>query len=417
MTIQDGIVYKGERIVIPSSMRKEMKEKAHAGHLGINSCLRRARDLIFWPGMSAELRQYIETCGICAMHTDKQPQETPIIIGTPPWPWQSVASDLFTRKGQEYMVTVDYHSNYFELDKIPNTTSETVIDKMKGHFARHGIPDRLITDNGTQYTSSLFKSFTRDWKIKHETISPGNSQANGAAEAAVKQAKRLLKKCKASGEDLYIGLLNLRNTPTEGLNTSPAQRLLGRRTKSLMPMAESKLRPGYINPEKEAELKEDRRAQAADMSKKDLKPLQTGDNIRMQPIDTGKTEWQEAKVTKQLTSRSYEVTTDKGKKYRRNRRFLKKSKKSTHSLPLQAEQTRRTSSLQPEQTQRTPSPPAPIKSAAQDRVAPALTAEPKSANPRAAIPPTAPPTVTPETVGETRSRYGRKIKKVVRMDV
>ena len=50
LTVQDGIVIRGDRIVIPMSMRKEMKEKTHAGHSGINSCLRRARELIFWPG-------------------------------------------------------------------------------------------------------------------------------------------------------------------------------------------------------------------------------------------------------------------------------------------------------------------------------------------------------------------------------
>ena len=150
--------------------------------------------------------------------------------------------------GDEYLVTVDYHSGFFELDKLNDITSAAIIEKLKARFARHGAPDTLVSDNATQYVSAPFKAFTRDWGFTHETISPGNSRANGAAEAAVKIAKRILRKSQSSGEDHYVALLNLRNTPTEGLNTSPAQRLFGRRTKSMMPTAEAKLRPGYVDP-------------------------------------------------------------------------------------------------------------------------------------------------------------------------
>ena len=73
-------------------------------------------------------------------------------------------------------------------------------------------------------------------------------------------AKRILRKIQSSGEDHYVALLNIRNTPTEGLNTSPGQRLFGRRTKSKMPTAEAKLRPGYIDPSREAALKVNIRA-------------------------------------------------------------------------------------------------------------------------------------------------------------
>ena len=55
LSVQDGTVLRGERVVIPSSMRADMKRRIHAGHLGVNSCLRRARDVVFWPGMSSEI--------------------------------------------------------------------------------------------------------------------------------------------------------------------------------------------------------------------------------------------------------------------------------------------------------------------------------------------------------------------------
>jgi len=74
LSVQDGIVLRGERVVIPSSMRADMKRRIHAGHLGIKSCLRRARDVVFWPGMSSEIRQFVESCHVCATYCDKQPQ-------------------------------------------------------------------------------------------------------------------------------------------------------------------------------------------------------------------------------------------------------------------------------------------------------------------------------------------------------
>ena len=97
------------------------------------------------------------------------------------------------------------------------------------------MPDTVISDGGAQYTSHKFKMFSEKWRFSYEMSSPGNSKANGAAEAAVKIAKRLLRKYRTAHEDPYLGLLNQRNTPTEGLKTSPAQRLMGRRTKTLFP--------------------------------------------------------------------------------------------------------------------------------------------------------------------------------------
>ena len=186
--------------------------------------------------------------------------------------------------GDEYLVTIDYHSGLFELDKLKDITSAAIIDKSKAHFARHGAPDTLVSDNATQYVSAPFKAFTRNWGFTHETISPSNSQANGAAEAALTIAKRILRK---SQRPRYrAALLNLHNTPTEGLNTSPTQSLFGRRTQSMMPTAEAKLRPGYIDPSGEAELKLNRRALTAPSGRRDLERLHVGDTVRMQTFRT-----------------------------------------------------------------------------------------------------------------------------------
>ena len=102
-----------------------------------------------------------------------------------------------------------------------------MIRKLK-NFARHSIPEELVTDCGTQYIAESFKKFANKWGFHHVTSSRGDHRANGAAEAAVKTAKRLFKQCKAAGEDPFFDLLNLRNTPTESTDTSPVQKIFGR---------------------------------------------------------------------------------------------------------------------------------------------------------------------------------------------
>ncbi|GFO49183.1 endogenous retrovirus group k member 6 pol protein [Plakobranchus ocellatus] len=78
------------------------------------------------------------------------------------------------------------------------TGKATVIHKLKHQFARHGIPEILISDNATQYTSEEFAQFASEWKFQHTRSAPGNKKANGAAEAAVKVIKNMMINCRKS---------------------------------------------------------------------------------------------------------------------------------------------------------------------------------------------------------------------------
>lgn len=103
-------------------------------------------------------------------------------------PWQKVGLDLMDLRIQNCLVTVDYHSKYWEIDNVHSMTSKAVIQKLKSHFACFGIPSVFISDNGQQ-----FATFTEKWDIEHKTSSPGHPQANGKAEATVKISKRITK--------------------------------------------------------------------------------------------------------------------------------------------------------------------------------------------------------------------------------
>ena len=179
LTVQDGIVLRGERVVIPTSMRPEIIQKVHAGHMGINSCLRRARELVYWPGMLSEIRQFVETCDACATFYAKQTPETLHMSPAPSRPFQKVGTDLFSINEKNYLITVDYYSHFFEVDYLPDLSATTVITKLKHHFARHGIPDVVVSDCGTQYTSANLKKFSDEWRFKHAMASPGTARLMG----------------------------------------------------------------------------------------------------------------------------------------------------------------------------------------------------------------------------------------------
>ena len=136
-----------------------------------------------------------------------------------------MATDLFQWNRSDYVVVVDYYSRFFEVARLENTRSSTVITHMKSIFARHGIPREVRSDNGPQYASREFATFSQAWDFRHVTTSPHHAQANGLAEKTVQTVKRILQKCKETEKDPYLGLLQYRNTPIDDVG-SPAQILM-----------------------------------------------------------------------------------------------------------------------------------------------------------------------------------------------
>jgi hypothetical protein len=180
-----------------------------------------------------------------------------------------------------------------------------------------------VSDN-IPFNAQEFKDFAKQYKFKMTFISPGHSQANGKVESTVKIAKRLIKKAKKSGNDLNLALLQIRNTPTEGMNSTPAQRLFQRRTRTLLPMKHSQLKP---------QVQKD----VYNRSAKDLRSLKPGETVRVQSIRPHKKEWQKGIVQKTSGIRSYDVELEDGTKLRRNRKFLRPTPESFVEQAVEAD--------------------------------------------------------------------------------
>ena len=98
LSIQDG-VFKGERIIVPSSLRQCIMDKVHASHLGIEGCLRRAKEAFYWPGIYKQITEFISRCSICNSYKPEQQKEPLKCHEIPTRPWQSILADLFELNG------------------------------------------------------------------------------------------------------------------------------------------------------------------------------------------------------------------------------------------------------------------------------------------------------------------------------
>jgi transposase InsO family protein len=212
--------------------------------MGIVKCRERAAMSVWWPKISANIKERVAKCRFCLEKQATQRKEPLMPTPTPERLFQHVAADICEEKGDSYLVTMDYYSKYINIAYLPRLTSAIVIDKLKGIFDHHGIPEVLVTDNGMQFASDAFAMFAKEWNFVHKTSSPTYPQSNGRAESGVKIAKPIL-----AQPDPFLALLSYRATPIPALGKSPAELAHGRKIRTTLPMLPSALMPYTVNPE------------------------------------------------------------------------------------------------------------------------------------------------------------------------
>ena len=104
LTLEDGLVLKGSRIVIPASMRNQVLQAIHLGHQGENKCILRARESVFWPGISADIRHMVKNCDLCNKHQPVQPKLPIMQPDLPTRPWEKLGTDIFEFNGNKYLM-------------------------------------------------------------------------------------------------------------------------------------------------------------------------------------------------------------------------------------------------------------------------------------------------------------------------
>ena len=191
LTIYEGIILKGNCIVVPNSLRKEFMNLIHTGHPGLEKTKQLSRETMYWPGINAQIDDVVKNCESCQIYQHQQKSESEIKHKIPERPWSKIGTDLFAMTGRDFVIVVDYTSNYFDLSMIPDKKSSTVVKHTKRIFSRYGIPKTVVSDNGPEFVGSAYQKFSEEWDFTHVHSSPNYPKSNGQIERTIQHVKKL----------------------------------------------------------------------------------------------------------------------------------------------------------------------------------------------------------------------------------
>jgi hypothetical protein len=318
---ENSILLMNGRTVIPTQQQKKVLNNLHEGHQGIEKTRRRARDSVYWPGMNHHIEELVKHCSECQTLlpvNPKEPLQQPLL---PTRPWDKLGVDLYSFNNREYLIVTDYFSSFTEVyDLGKDSTAPVLIKELTRLFARFGQPVEVVSDGGPQFTCKAFATFIENWHFTHTISSPTHAQSNGKAEAAVKNVKKLLKKCGAMNDQFWKGMLAIRNTPLL-CGKSPAELLLGRTLHDSLPRYPAPATLDNATKEKILDLKT-KEKDTYDQHTSALPPLQTGTRVAIRSrVDS---DWSLlGTITEIRPNRTYTVLTDQGSALTRNRRYLR----------------------------------------------------------------------------------------------
>ena len=144
-------------MVVPPIWRKRLMDDLHEGHMGMTRMKGVARSFLWWPGLDQDTESCVRECAVC-MATRNTPPVVP--LETWPWPlrpWQRIHIDYADKGGNYFLVIVDSHTKWIEGLKMHLTTSTKTIDISRDFFTAHRLPEELVSDKGSQFTSYEFK--------------------------------------------------------------------------------------------------------------------------------------------------------------------------------------------------------------------------------------------------------------------
>ena len=231
LSLQEGCLLWGSRVVVPPKGRPLLLKVLHSGHPGVCSMKRLARGYLWWPGLDSEIEKLVASCESCQQH---RPRERDVPMS--PWsfpsrPWERVHIDYAGPfEGRMLLVIVDAFSKWIDVHITTSTSAAVTIDRLRQTFATHGLPAVIVSDNATSFTGEEFTMFVNRNGIRHMLSPPRHPASNGQAEAAVKVVKAALSKDEAGPLSTRLArfLLAYRVRPHSTTGRAPCELLMGR---------------------------------------------------------------------------------------------------------------------------------------------------------------------------------------------
>ncbi|KAK3720291.1 hypothetical protein QZH41_007748 [Actinostola sp. cb2023] len=348
LTVANGVILRGTRIIVPETLRQRMIMLAHSGHQGIVKTKRLLRDSVWFPGIDGMVEEMIKQCLPCqAANHNSSPACEPLKMSPlPQGPWQELSIDFCGPfpNGDYLLVVVDDFSRFPEVEILRSTSAKAVIPHLDSIFARQGIPDVVRTDNGPPFNSENFQMFATHLGFNHRKITPIWPRANGEAERLMRTLEKAIRTAviehKSWRQELFTFLRQYRATPHSTTGKSPSELLNGRKLKSTMP----RLQQDQASPEvrqNDAKRKEQMKEYADRHNHARASDLKVGDKVLVKqqkknklstPFKPEPLEVKEKKGS-MITAHNAEYTVT------RNTSFFKKIPSSTQvPLPLSDEE-------------------------------------------------------------------------------
>ena len=304
LSVEQGCLVWGLRVVIPQQLKKRMLEELHEGHLGIVKMKSVARNHLWWPGIDREIEEVTRSCEGC-QQMKRNPKLTPLH----PWefpggPWRRIHLDFAGPiEGKMLLVIVDAYSKWPEVVVMEEVTAERTVEELRNTLARWGLPLQIVTDNGPQFISETFRRFMKLNNIKHITTSPYHPATNGLAERFVQTLKQSLRVSKKEDRTLQhrvaTFLINYRNARHSTTEESPAQLMIGRELRSRLHLLKPNLKDTVM------------KAQTAQVQRRTATPDRTfeiGEWVMVRDYwRAAKEKWQQAVVKTKLGCKTYLV--------------------------------------------------------------------------------------------------------------
>ncbi|CAH2105722.1 unnamed protein product [Euphydryas editha] len=237
----DNVLLRGNRLVIPSRLRKNVLDAAHEGHPGIVAMKGRLRCKVWWPRIDKDVETLVKSCKGCTLVGLPIPPAPMKRRELPEAPWVDIAMDLLgpLPSGDYLLVVVDYYSRYKEVKITKNITSAVIIRLLKEIFSRLGYPSSITADNGRQFVSDEFKTFCKNCNILLLNTIPYWPQQNGEVERQNRDILKRLKIGKFEKKDLqeclneYLMMYN--STPHSVTGKTPTELFFKRLNRDKIP--------------------------------------------------------------------------------------------------------------------------------------------------------------------------------------
>ncbi len=241
LSTSQGLLLRGTRIVMPKSLRPRTLSLAHENHQGIVRTKQLLRQKVWWPGIDTEAENLIKACLPC-QSTMPQSVPEPLHPSTmPSRPWETVHIDLCGPfpTGESLLVCVDACSRWPEVAILHTTTSKVIIHHLQKFFVTHGLPEQVVSDNGSNLVSIEIESFFSSNGIRHRKVTPYWPQANATVERFNRTLEKAIRTAHIEGKDwrheLDPFLLSYRATPHAMTGASPAKIMFGRDIRTKLP--------------------------------------------------------------------------------------------------------------------------------------------------------------------------------------